>query len=425
MHPIVRTLAFSVLLVLSETPPAAADPVLEWNTAALHAAGSASFNPPLEARNLAIVHAAIFDAANAFRGEFRPYAVRLQPPAGASQDAAVIAAAHRTLVRLYPEQTPALDALASESLGQLPSGPSREAGVAFGREVADQLLSLRASDGAAEAIAASYCPGSGPGAWVPTPSAFRPALDPGWGTVAPFLLRIPSQFRPHPPPALPSRQYTTDFLEIRDVGSLGSTTRTAEQTALARLWISTAPQVWNPVARQLLQASGLGGARAARVLALLHLATADAFIAAWDAKFFFSQWRPVTAIRAAESDGNPATKPDPRWEPLIATPPFPDYPAGHTACAGAAEVVLEHLFGRHPGRPLELTSATAPGVVVRAATVGEIAQGVVNARVWGGVHWRTSSEEGRRIGRHIGHLGVRHFLRPVASKEPAGDDEDD
>ena len=269
MHVVLRFSALSALLVLAAVPGALADPVLDWNLTALRTTAAAPFNPPLEARNLAVVHAAMFDAANAFEHEFRAYAVHLRAPAGASLEAAVIAAAHRALVRLYPEQAAALDALAAESLGRLPAGPGRDAGVTLGTQVAERLLALRAPDGAAEAITAPYTPGSGPGAWVPTPPAFRPALDPGWGTVAPFLLRTPSQFRPGPPPALTSRQYTTDFLEVRDVGSATSTTRTADQTALARLWISTAPQVWNPVARQLILAAGLGGARAARALALV------------------------------------------------------------------------------------------------------------------------------------------------------------
>jgi len=417
MHLISRSLCFSTVLMLFLAPRAWADPVLEWNLTALRTTAAAPFNPPLEARNLAIAHAAMFDAANAFEREFQPYAVRLRAPAGASLDAAVIAAAHRTLVGLYPEQATTLDGLAADALAQLPDGAARDAGVALGEEVAGRLLGLRAPDGAAEALAAAYTPGSGPGAWVPTPPAFRPALDPGWGAVAPFLLGTPSQFRPGPPPALGSRQYATDFLEVRELGSASSTRRTADQTALARLWVSTAPQVWNGVARQLVIARGFGPARTARVLALLHLALADAFIAGWDAKYVYSQWRPVTAIRAADGDGNPHTAIDPTWAPLLVTPPFPDYPAGHAVCAGAAELVLARLFGPKPGVPLELTSATAPGVVVHAGTVGEIARGVLDARVWGGVHWRTSCEEGWRMGRRIGRLAVRSFLRPSAAAE--------
>jgi len=421
MHALLRAFVLAAALSPPAASSAPADPVLEWNDVALRTAAAAAFNPPLEARNLAVVHAAMFDAANAFEHEFRAYAARVCPPPGASPEAAVIGAAHHALVQLYPEQASTLDALAAQSLSRLPEGPARQAGTAVGVEVAGRLLSLRSSDGVAEAIAAPYTPGSGPGAWQPTPPALRPALDPGWGSVVPFVLHTPSQFRPGPPPSLGSRQYATDFREIHAVGSASSTTRTPRQTALAQLWVATAPQVWNPVGRQLVVAARTGRAATARVLALLHLALADAFIATWDAKYAYGQWRPVTAIRAADGHGNPRTPADPGWTPLIATPPFPDYPAGHSACAGAAEAVLERLFVRAPGVTLELSSASAPGVVIRAASVREVAQGVVDARVWGGVHWRTSSEEGRRLGRRVGRLAVQTLLRPTTDTEPAAE----
>ncbi len=333
----------------------------------------------------------MFDAANAFEREFQPYAVPLRAPAGASFEAAVIGATHHTLVGLYPEQAATLDGLATDALAHLPPGPARDAGVGFGAEVAARLLALRASDGAAEAVAAPYTPGSGPGAWLPTPPALRPALDPGWGNVAPFLLRTPAQFRPGPPPALTSRKYTADFLE-NPRARLGDQhpTHGGADCAGAALGEHGAPGLeWSraPAHRR-------PGARAARVLALLHLAMADAFIAGWDAKYTYSQWRPVTGIPAADGDGNSQTPATPGWTPLLVTPPFPDYPAGHAICAGAAELVLARLFGLNPGIPLELTSATAPGVVVHASTVGEIARGVLDARVWGGVHWRTSCDRG-------------------------------
>ena len=200
MHPILRSFSLSTLLMLTLAPRAWADPVLEWNLTALRTTADAPFNPPMEARNLAIVHAAIFDAANAFEREFQPYAVPHRAPAGASFEAAVIGAAHRALVGLYPEQAATLDGLATDALAHLPPGPARDAGVAFGVEVAGRLLALRASDGAAEAIAAPYTPGAGPGAWVPTPPALRPALDPGWGNVAPFLPPHPLAVPPGPSP---------------------------------------------------------------------------------------------------------------------------------------------------------------------------------------------------------------------------------
>jgi hypothetical protein len=397
---------------------ARADVILDWNTIALKTTAAAPFNPPLETRNLAIVHAAMFDAVNSITREFQPYAVHLHAPGWASPEAAAVAAAHAALVQLYPAQQSPLDAAYTTSLALIHGGPGKTSGLEIGGDVARRILALRASDGAAAAVGASYTPGTRPGDWNPTPPALLRALDPGWGQVQPFFLRHGSQFRPGPPPALDSPRYTRDFDEIKAIGSSASVTRTQEQTDLARFWISTAAQNWNPAARGLALARGLTLSQNARAFALLNLAGADAFIASWDAKFAYSQWRPVTAIRAADTDGNAATDADPLWTPLLVTPPFPDYIAGHTTYAGAAEKVLEHVFGRHPGALITLTSPTAPGVVETYTTFDEMAEGVVDARVWGGIHWRTSSARGRSVGERIGRYAVRRFLKPRGDDEP-------
>jgi len=261
------------------------------------------------------------------------------------------------------------------------------------------------------AITAEYTPGSRPGDWIPTPPASLPALDPGWGNVRPFVLRHGAQFRPGPPPAMHGKRYARDFEEIKEIGSSTSATRRQEETDLARFWIATAAQNWNPVARQLSAARGMTLLQNARALALLNVAGADAFIAAWDAKFAYSQWRPVTAIHAADKDRNPLTEPDPAWTPLLVTPPFPDYIAGHTTYAGAAQAVLEHVFGDDPGVVITMISASAPGVTETYTSFEDIADAVVNARVWGGIHWRTSSALGRVVGVELGRYVVRHFGR--------------
>jgi hypothetical protein len=406
----VRAIGLSALIMLS-VATVRADTVLDWNVIALKTTAAAPFNPPLETRNLAIVHAAMFDAVNSIVGEFSPYVVDLSAP-GVSPDAAAAAAAHFVLAQLYPAQKAMLDAAYAASLSRIPDGSGKTDGIAVGEAVAAQILMMRASDGADAAIVAPYTPGSQPGDWIPTPPPFRSALDPGWGTVRPFFLREGSQFRPGPPPTLTSPRFTRDFNEIKEIGSATSSTRTQAETDLARFWVSTAPQIWNPVARQVAIAHALTISQSARVFALLNLAGADAFIASWDAKFTDNQWRPVTAIRAAETDGNPDTIADPNWTPLLVTPPFPDYIAGHTTYAGAAEEVLEHAFGENPGINITLTSATAPGVIESYATFDEIAEGVVDARVLGGIHWRTSSVRGRRVGQKVGAFAVHHFLKP-------------
>jgi len=388
---------------------ASADVVLDWNVIALKTTAAAPFNPPLETRNLAIVHAAMFDAVNSIAGESPGYVVKLRAPRRVSAEAAAIAAAHMTLVTLYPDQQSTLDAAYTASINRIPDGPGRTGGVHIGEAVALRMLEARAYDGAMAAIKKEYFPGKRPGDWVPTPPASLPALDPGWGSVRPFVLRQGSQFRPGPPPALHSARYARDVDEITEIGSSTSRTRRQEETDLARFWIATASQNWNPVARQMSIAHGLTLSQNARAFALLNLAGADAFIAAWDAKFAYGQWRPVTAIRAADTDGNPGTDADSLWTPLLVTPPFPDYIAGHTTYAGAAQAVLEHLFGNDPGAVITMTSATAPGIVETYTTFKDIADGVVNARVWGGIHWRTSSVQGRVVGEEVGRYVARHF----------------
>ena len=413
-----RTLRAIRLLVLCGCPlvnPSLthADVVLDWNIVTMRTAAAAPFNPPLESRNAAIVHAAMFDAVNSIVREFHHYAVKLRAPAGASPEAAAVAAAHFALVQLYPDQREALDAAYADSLVVIPSGPGKANGITLGEAVAARILNIRSAEGAAAAITAEYTPGVGPGFWIPTPPAFLPALDPGWGSVRPFLMEDECQFRPGPPPALTSRRYTRDFDEIKEIGSSTSTTRTPEQTGVARLWIATGAQNWNPIARQVAVAHRLTLSQNARAFALLNLAGADAFIAAWDAKFTYSQWRPVTAIRATASDGNPETIEDASWTPLLATPPFPDYIAGHTTYGGAVAKVLEHVFGKNPGVVMTLTSQTAPGVVQTYTTFKAIAESVVDARVLGGIHWRTSSVRGRIVGEELGRYVAHRFLKRV------------
>jgi len=405
-----RAVALSALLLL-EARVNEADTVLDWNVVALKTTAAAPFNPPLESRNLAIVHAAMFDAVNSIVREFQPYAVQLGNSKAASPDAAAAAAAHFILVQLYPAQQAMLDAAYVVSLSGIHES-SKTDGIAVGESVAAKILTMRNDDGASAAINAAYTPGSQPGNWIPAPPTFHSALDPGWGSVRPFLLREGSQFRPEPPPPLTSPQYTRDFIEIKEIGSATSSTRTKEETDLAHFWVSTAPQIWNPAARQVAMAKGLTISQNARLFALLNLAGADAFIASWDAKYTYNQWRPVTAIRAADNDGNPDTIADANWTPLLTTPPFPDYIAGHTTYGGAAEEVLEDVLGADPSVTITLTSAAAPAVIETYTTFDEISEGVVEARVLGGIHWRTSSVRGRRVGQQVGAFAVRHFLTP-------------
>jgi len=397
--------------------PAAADVVVHWNVVALRATAAAPVDPPRETRSLAMVQGAVFDAVNSITGGFDPYLAAVPAPPDASTTAAATAAGHDVLAALYPAQQAELDEEYRASLAGVPDGPGKDAGVDTGRQAAAHMLSRRAGDGADEAAAtaetAEPTERTEPavGTWRPTPPGMRQALEPGWGQVTPFALQHGSQHRPEAPARLTSEAYARDFDEVKAVGSETSTTRTAEQTTTARFWAATGPQGWNQPAHQLAIAKHLSVTEAARLLAQLSFAEADAAIAAWDAKFTFRQWRPVTAIRQAEADGNPATTADPHWTPLLVTPPFPDYIAGHSTLAGAAEAVLESWFGRRPGITMTMTSAAAPGVTHRFSTFRAISDEVGDARVWAGVHWRTSCATGRAVGRKIGRFVSTQTLR--------------
>jgi hypothetical protein len=393
---------------------ASADVVVHWNVVALRTTAGAPFDPPRETRDVAMAQSAVFDAVNSITGGFTPYLDTRPAPPDASTSAAAIAAAHDVLAALYPAQQAALDDEYRASLADVPDGPAKDAGLDTGRQAAAHMLSRRAGDGADEADATTG-PESQPGvgAWRPTPPGQKPPLEPGWGRVTPFVLERGSQFRPDAPYRLTSEAYARDFAEVKKLGSETSTDRTAEQTETARFWAATGPQLWNQPVQQLAIGKHLTVTEAARLFAHVNLAGADAAIAAWDTKFAFRQWRPVTAIHEGEADGNPATTADPQWTPLLATPPFPDYVCGHSTYAGALEAVLESYFGQRPGVTMTMTSAAAPGVTHRFTSFAAISDEVVDARVWAGAHWRTSCTVGRSVGLDVGRVVAAQTLKPV------------
>lgn len=386
-----------------------------WNVIALKTTAAGPFSPPRESRSLAIVFAAVNDAVCSITRECDTYAGRIAVSHHASIEAAVGAAAHDALVSLY-STTPALVASVNASydsaLAALGPSRARDKGVAVGKAAAAAMLAMRANDHSQDPM--SYTPTPGLGSWVPTPPAFAPALEPGWGAVTPFLLDAGSQFRPPAPPAPGSDAYVRDYLEIVAIGVANSTTRTAAQSEAARFWISTGPQLWNQVVRQLVTVPGVDAPQAARSYMLLNLAGADAIIAAWDAKYAYSQWRPITAIQSALDDGSDATVPNPSWTSFIPTPRFPDYIAGHATFAGASEQVLTALFGEHPGT-LSITSPTAGNATHTYRNFHEIADEVSNARVWGGIHWRTSVVVGRAVGQQVGSVALARSLHRLPS----------
>ncbi|MGB2715235.1 MAG: vanadium-dependent haloperoxidase [Vicinamibacterales bacterium] len=405
------------LLMAMAVPAAASDAVMEWNQIALAATVTAGQGAVPQTRSMAIVHVAMHDAVNAITGQYRTYLSHAAPPAGADPEAAAIAAAHSALIRLFPSQaSTTLNAARAASLAARGLSES-DPGVAFGDGVGAGLFAHRASDGATQATYPYVAPGAGlPGVWVAVGTA--PIVLPGWGKVTPWVLDSGDQFRPDTPPSLDSGRYARDYNEVRELGSLNSTVRTADQTQIAIFWTGSPSAIWNGVARQVILARNLDLSSTARALALLYLSASDSGIACWDAKYTYNLWRPITAIRNADADGNDATIAEPDWSPLFATHQHPEYPSGHSTNSGAMASTLMLLFGDDPGVAIAATSPTNPGFVRHWSTFSEGVQEVIDARIYSGFHYRTSDDVGAKLGRQVARFVVNHALRATNPNEP-------
>jgi hypothetical protein len=388
---------------------ASADPVLEWNAYTLQAISAATANGLFHSRWAAIVHASIYDAVVSFTGDAEPYgAIQGNAPLGASVEAAVIAAAHFALVHLLPGQQTTLDAQYASSLAARNLTTS-DTGIEVGEKVAAQILALRAMDGSASAQFPYTAPGAGnPGVWVPTPPGFAPALLPGWGRVTPWVMMSPSQFRLGPPPVVNNDLYVRGVNEVKDLGAQNSAVRLGLETDVAMWWPPSAVIIWNPIASQVAAGKGLSISENARLFALLNIAAADAAIACWDTKYTYNFWRPISAIRSA--DGFRIT-PDPNWVPFLATPPFPEYPSAHNEISGAIAQTLISLFGDKPGVTMVAHSPAHPAFDHLWFRFSQGIDEVLNARVWEGIHFRNSDEQGMRAGRCVGQFVVHHALK--------------
>jgi hypothetical protein len=406
----------TVALAFGLAGSARADVLTDWNEKAVSAGYAARVTPGANARNIAMVHIAIFEAINSIEPRYTPYRARLSAEPSASREAAAAAAAHHILARVYPELAKEFDKMLEGSLAAIPEGQPKTDGLRLGEQAARAILLERENDGANAPN--TYRPFTAAGKYVPTEF---PVMS-NWGGVRPFALKSGSQFRPAPPYALTSSQWAKDFNEVKKMGGKSGSARTAEQTDIARFWALTGPATTNPVARQVLEAKGLDLLDSARMLALFSIAGADAGIAIFDAKYKYNFWRPVTAIRNADLDGNNLTDRDPSWEPFITTPMHPEYPCAHCTFQSTAASMLQTFFGGDAAS-FKLTSTTAPGVTRSFSKLSDYVAEVVNARVYDGVHYRTSGEAGAALGRKIGEYTVRNFLRPitnVASSPDAG-----
>jgi hypothetical protein len=395
---------FAATVVIPSVLPA--DVVIDWNQKANACVLEAKMYPFVGTRVMAIIHASMFDAINSIEGNYTPYKFKVAASVGSSPEAAGVAAAHAALVKLCPDQRSSLDAAYSASLAQIPDGTGKTAGIAVGEDVAAKVLAWRASDGADAPN--MYRPVTTPGTYVSTTLP----IGTEWGRVTPWVMERGSQFRPAPPPALTSATWTADYNEVKEIGAKKSTQRTAAQTETARFWPTTGPQSFDPIVRQLAAAPGRTLSQNARLFALIEMAVADSYIAVFDAKYAYNFWRPITAIRNGDIDGNDATTGDAGWEPLVDTPLHPEYPCAHCINSGAARVVLESEFGKGPN-PLTMTSPTAPGVEHKWASIQEYADEVSLARIYGGIHYRNSTVVGKAMGKQIGELTLQNYLNRV------------
>jgi membrane-associated phospholipid phosphatase len=396
---------------------ARADFVTDWNNAALDAIRAGRTAPPIASRSLAILHVSIYDAVNGIARTHEPYLVQSAVQASASREAAASAAAHEVLVNLFPASASSFDVLHAAILATIPDGTHKANGIVWGELVANQILAARANDGSAAIVPPPQ--GSGPGVWVPTPPAFLPYLLPQWGFVVPFGMSSSSQFRPPGPPSLDSQQYAADYNEVKELGAAVGSTRTEEQTQIALFWADgagteTPPGHWNSIAQTIAATRGNTLEQNARLFALLNIAMADAAICAWDAKYTFDFWRPVTAIRSADTDGNPATDPDITWMSFIVTPPFPDYVSGHSTFSAAAATVLPLFYGTQD-LPFTTGSDFLPGVYRSFSTCLDAAEEAALSRIYGGIHFRSASEDGLQAGISIGQWTVNHYLQPASN----------
>ena len=383
-----------------------ADVISDWNDKAVTAGVQARLGPSVHTRNVAIVHVAMFDAVNSIDRRYTPYRVQVSAAAGTSREAAAAAAAHFALAHLHPDQAKDFDSLYQASLAAIPDGGPKSDGIQLGEQVAAEILALRKKDGADAPN--TYRPYTAAGTYVPTVLP----VGSSWGQVTPFALKDGAQFRPAAPVSLQSAQWAKDYNEVKRMGAKTDAGRSSEQTDIARLWELTGPALHNPVARQLAATKNLDLLDNARLFALYAMAMADSYIAVFDAKYTYNFWRPVTAIRNGDMDSNHATDRDPAWEPFIPTPMHPEYPCAHCINSAAAAAVLEAFFG-DTVPPFTLTSPTAPGVTRRFSRLSDYVRESIDARVFDGVHYRTSGEVGAAMGRKIGEYTVDHFLKLV------------
>jgi PAP2 superfamily len=389
------------------------NPVVEWNRTLLTIVRTKGAQPATihPTRSFAMMHAAIYDAVNAIDGTHRPYLLATTASPTASQEAAADQAAHDVLVSLYPTFQNSLDSELQQDLAQIPDSTDKSGGIAIGQAAASTILGARSNDGS-NATPPTFTFGTAPGDFQSTPPNFPQPQFTEWSKVTPFAIKTANQFRPGPPPALVSDTYSDDLNEVQSLGIANSTAATPDQVLTGKFWNGAIQNYWNEITQTAASNRNLTTAQSARLFALLNITLADGVIAFYDAKYTYSRWRPVTAIREADTDNNRDTHADPNWLPEVTnTTPDPSYPGAHAVISEAAATILDSVL-KDNHIDYIVTSEVMPGTTRSFESFSAAAQEATLSRIFAGVHFRSDLETGQRLGRTVADFVIRNFLRP-------------
>ena len=413
-----RVLGLCMLIAtLFGSAVAKADVVLDWNVIAVNTAVADGQNPFAQARYAAIVQLAVFESVNAITGEYHPYLGTIVAPRDASPEAAAIQAAYRVLRTYFSDRASTLDADRANSLASIPDGRAKTDGIATGEAAALAMIALRANDGSSPAQ--FKIPGPPvPGEWQATPSCpivngVAVGIAYQWQNITPFGISSVREYLLEPPPVLTSHEYAKTYNEVMTVGGIDSTERPQDRANVALFYAAASPtQVFNQAVQQVAQERWHSLTENARALALMNMATNDSLVAAFFNKYLYNFWRPETAIHAGDTDGNPKTDADPSWAPFVLTPCFPSYPSNHGSAANSAAEILRRIYGEG-GHSMTLSNPTVPDIVLQYTTFRQITDDISDARVYGGIHFRTDQVAGERLGDAIGNAVYKDNLRRI------------
>jgi membrane-associated phospholipid phosphatase len=389
--------------------PGSGQSAVDWNRELITILGTAGAQPATvhPTRSFALLQAAEYDAVTSITHAAPPYLFSVRAPRGARPDAAADQAAHDVLTALYPPLKSGLDQLLAGELAAIPDTQGKQQGIEVGQIVAERLVGIRSSDGSA-ATPPPFAAGSQPGDYRPTPPNFPAPVFTNWGSITPFVLDSGRQFRPAPPPPITSAAYARALNQVESLGQDSSTTRTPDQTTLAKFW-GAAPiwNVWNQIAQRLAVTRHASLEQTVTVFANLDLALADATIGLYDAKYHYLVWRPITAIRLGNNAGNPGITGDPAWNPLAVTAADPSYPGAHAAISQAAATVLSAFYGDH--QQLTVSSDGDPGVTRTFGSFQAAASEATLSRLFAGQHTMIDLAAGQQLGRHVAEFVLGHF----------------